>query len=48
MQIWRRLDGQWIGGLSLPLGEIRVDDIVAGTGLVLPEEPSNQPFDGQS
>ncbi len=57
MQIWRRLDGQWIGSLSLllgqslasrPLGEISVDDIVAGTGLVLPEEPSNQPFDGQS
>lgn len=32
----------------LAFGEISVDDIVAGTGLVLPEEPSNQPFDGQS
>lgn len=62
MQVWQRLDGQWIGSLPLRLGqsfasrllggEIRVDDIFAGTGLEHPEEATDdatdQPSSGQS
>ena len=62
MQVWQRLDGQWIGSLPLRLGqsfasrllggEIRVDDIFAGTGLELPDdmpdEATGQPSAGQS
>ncbi len=58
MQVWQRLDGQWIGSLPLRLGqsfasrllggEIRVDDIFVGTGLELPEEAPDEAADQPS
>lgn len=58
IQVWQRLNGQWIGSVPLKLGQsfesaflrgtVMVDDLFAGTGLETSDQPSDQSEAGQS